>query len=58
MLGPDFLYSLDHLLIYKGAKYDIVTTKSFPDLVRRGLKKAIVEAIAKPPEESPEKATK
>jgi hypothetical protein len=48
-VGPDFLYNLDHMLVYKGAKYDIVTTKSFPDLVRIGLKRAIIDAIVASP---------
>jgi hypothetical protein len=46
LLASNVLYDLDHMLTYSGAKYDIVATKTFPDLVRVGMKQAMIDAIA------------
>lgn len=41
------LNELDRELIQEGAKFDIVSTKTFPEVVQQGLAKALIDAIEK-----------
>jgi hypothetical protein len=44
--GYELLHDLDQNLLHEGAKYDIVSSKPFPDVVRDGLARSLVDAIS------------
>jgi hypothetical protein len=43
--GYELLHDLDQNLMREGAKYDIVSSKPFPEVVRDGLARSLVDAI-------------
>lgn len=43
--GLRFIQAMDHGLVADGAKYDIVSSKPFPTVMRTGLAKALVDGI-------------
>ncbi|HEY9868850.1 MAG TPA: hypothetical protein V6D08_06770 [Candidatus Obscuribacterales bacterium] len=48
--GRKLLRKLDNRLLRKGAQFDIVQTKTFPELLSAGLARSLVEAIQKGPQ--------
>lgn len=43
--GQALLRKLDHRMVRKGAKFDIVKTKTFPQVLQAGLTRSLIEAI-------------
>ena len=43
--GFEQLNELDNYLVSEGARFDIVATKPFPEVVRAGLARSLVDAI-------------
>jgi hypothetical protein len=46
--GAYFVKELDHKLMRESAKYEIVSSKTFAELLRTGLTRALVDCIAEP----------
>ena len=44
--GLEFIQEMDRGLVFQGARFDIVTSKTFPDLVRTGLASALVDSLS------------
>lgn len=44
--GQNFVQTLDRFLVNEGAGYDIVASKTFPQLMRSGLTRALIDCIS------------
>ncbi len=47
--GLEFIQEMDRGLVGEGAKFDIVTSRTFPELVRTGLVSALADCLSEPP---------
>ncbi len=47
--GQSLLRKLDHRLVRKGAKFDIIKTKTFPQVLQAGLTRSLIDAIENGP---------